>query len=260
MKKRNYRKKRLKDTSKRNLIIRADKRERFLAYSYIRGNFITFKNDKMHKKTKLSFDVRSCCEVDNIMIKLLNQVNWFIIDKSNTDNNKVVYINAHNKVYMRILRKINRLSKKNGILYLYTPLTFFAFLTAPSTKFHYPKSSDALYCDIRVKKEDAEEIMSWLKNGQLEEITGLDKYYDIDSYLCPDCYDNTAILRILEDDIVKMLSYIDRDKYVGKYLYALCKYIQRNTTRIDRDVFYSVQSTRPPQEDIVDGEEESISE
>ena len=45
MRKRIYRKKRLKDTSKRNLLIRADKRERFLAYSYIRGNFITFNND-----------------------------------------------------------------------------------------------------------------------------------------------------------------------------------------------------------------------
>ena len=255
MRKRIYRKKRLKDTSKRNLLIRADKRERFLAYSYIRGNFITFNNDKMHKKTKLSFDIRHC-EVDNIMLKLLNQVNWFTIDKTNTDSNKAIYVNARDKVYMRILRKINRLSKKNGILYLYTPLTFFAFLTAPNTKFYYPKDSNMLYCDIHVKKEDAEDITLWFKKGQLEEITGLDKYYDINSCLRPGDCDSTATLRILEDDIVKMLSYIDRDKYVGKYLYTLCKYIQKNTTRSNNNIFCNTQL----QEGIANGEKESISE
>ena len=113
-----------------------------------------------------------------------------------------------------------------------------------------------LYCDIHVKKEDAEDIMLWFKKGQLEEITGLDKYYNINSCLCPGDCNSTATLRILEDDIVKMLSYIDRDKYVGKYLYTLCKYIQKNTTRSDNNIFCNTQL----QEGIANGEKESISE
>ena len=221
---RRYRRIRLKDTSKRSLVIRADKRERFLVYSYVRGEFIQ-SPDKDPRKMKLVFrDVnRHDCYFDKVMIDLLSKVNWF--QHTNTEYEDGVatytYENAPPKKYMRILYKSNKLTAKKGILYFYTPLVFFAWLTAPTTIFN--KTDKTVSFKVN-RKEELEDVRDWFYYGNLEEVTGdRDNHYEINVTIDEE---NCRVI-IDEENIIKMIKYSSKDKYIYKYSDALCEHVRK---------------------------------
>lgn len=218
---RRYRRKRLKDTSKRFLIIRADKRERFLVYSYIRGEFI-LPEDKDPRGIKLSINnVRPDNYFDNGMIRLLSEVNWFELYKKSEDGTTYIYKNAPTKKYMRILLKSNKLTLKKGILYFYTPLVFLAWLTAPSTIYDKENKTVALKVN---RLDELEDVRDWFYYGNLEEVTGdREAHYEIETKIDKD---NSRII-IDEDNIVKMIRYSSMDKYVHEFSYELAEYARR---------------------------------
>lgn len=220
---RRYRRIRLKDTSKRSLVIRADKRERFLVYSYIRGEFIP-SPDKDLRKMKLKIkdiDTSNC--FDKAMIGLLSKVNWFRLASVENKDEAVNYIyeNSPSKKYMRILRKSNKLKTKKGILYFYTPLVFFAWLTAPSTT--YDSSRRTVSFKVN-RKEELEDVRDWFYFGNLEEVTGdRESHYEINVTIDRE---NCQVIAD-EDNIMKMILYISKDKYVHKYFSDLVDMIRK---------------------------------
>ena len=223
-----YRKKRLKDSSNRNLLIRADKRERFLAYAYIRGDFLLPEDHDSDKiMLKIYYDPQK--STDCIMLKLLDEVIWFKRHKTVSHSPcYVVYRNGDGKdwdkiaktfgkkTYMKRLYKIVHLSRSKGIQYLYTPLTFFAWLTAPQTRFHKDGVS------IHVRSEDKDCIIDWLHYGGLEEVTGNDSY----NINAREIVGHPQELFISNEDVFKMIRYVSKDKYVGKYKQHLVNYIE----------------------------------
>lgn len=218
---RRYRRKRLKDTSKRFLVIRADKRERFLVYSYIRGEFI-LPEDKDPRRIKLSINnVRPGNYFDDGMIELLSEVNWFKLYEKSEDGTTYIYENAPTKKYMRILMKSNKLTLKKGILYFYTPLVFLAWLTAPTTIFNKDNKTVAL----RVNRlDELEDVRDWFYYGNLEEVTGdLEAHYEIETKIDKD---NSRII-IDEENIIKMIRYSSMDKYVHKFSNELAEYVRK---------------------------------
>lgn len=221
---RRYRRIRLKDTSKRSLVIRADKRERFLVYSYIRGEFIQ-SPDKDPKKMKLVFrDVnRHDCYFDKAMIDLLSKVNWFRHANTEYKDGATTYIyeNAPSKKYMRILYKSNKLTTKKGILYFYTPLVFFAWLTAPTTVFN--KTDKTVSFKVN-RKEELEDVRDWFYYGNLEEVTGdRDNNYKINVAIDKE---NCRVIAD-EENIMKMILYSSKDKYIYKYSDALYEHVRK---------------------------------
>lgn len=218
---RRYRRKRLKDTSKRFLIIRADKRERFLVYSYIRGEFI-LPEDKDPRGIKLSINnVRPGNYFDDGMLRLLSEVNWFELESTSEDGTTYVYKNAPSKKFMRILMKINKLKLKKGILYFYTPLVFLAWLTAPTTIYNKENKTVSLKVN---RLDELEDIRDWFYYGNLEEVTGnLEAHYEI---LTTIDKDNSRII-IDEDNIIKMIRYSSMDKYVHEFSYELAEFVRK---------------------------------
>ena len=95
-------------------------------------------------------------------------------------------------------------------------MTFFAWLTAPQTRFHKDGVS------IHVRSEDKDCIIDWLHYGGLEEVTGNDSY----NINAREIVGHPQELFISNEDVFKMIRYVSKDKYVGKYKQHLVNYIE----------------------------------
>lgn len=163
------------------------------------------------------------CYFDKAMIDLLSKVNWFRRTSTEYEDGVATYTyeNAPSKKYMRILYKSNKLTAKKGILYFYTPLVFFAWLTVPTTVFN--KTDKTVSFKVN-RKEELEDVRDWFYYGNLEEVTGdRDNHYEINVTIDKE---NCRVIAD-EENIMKMILYSSKDKYIYKYSDALCEHVRK---------------------------------
>lgn len=157
MQEKEYKKRNIKDTSKRNLSVRIEKREILLALAYTNGYFLG--------DDTLIIQPRSLKQQKQ-MLTLLDKVDWVTATPWNKINNllAIEVVNAPNKSYLSFVKKRIKSFTKKGLQYMYSPVFLWCiYINLLRHVVYNKKNVQYIFVNMTTSSKWKEEYPEWQK-------------------------------------------------------------------------------------------------